>query len=109
MLGKGLGPTHMHLMWPLQLEDAQGQPDEEAQQLLKTLQERMGALENAREANACRHDAITSRSGPSDVEIASSIDRCVCCMQHCLQSSHVLAAEFKACSTGMHRHTIPCD
>ena len=70
------------LVLPLQLEEAQGQPDEEAQQLLKTLQERMDALESAREASTCKHDASADRAGPSDIEIASSIDRCVCCMQH---------------------------
>jgi len=62
----------------VQLEEAQGAPDEEAQQALRTLQERMTALEQAqRSASAsdnmpCQPD----EPGPSDIEIASKIERC---------------------------------
>ena len=52
----------------------------------------MGALESAREASACQRIASTTRAGPSDVEIASSIDRYVCCMQPCSHSSEPLTA-----------------
>lgn len=61
-------------LYPLQLEEAQGGPDEEAQQALETLQERIDALEVAQKSTP-QPDAPGAAA--SDIEIASNIDRCV--------------------------------
>ena len=95
----------------LQLEDAQGAPDAEAQQALRTLQEQMRNLEHAQ--RTASEDSLPQAKGsaPSDIEIASSIDRCflvppsgssavqimqVCrgsgsqiCCQPCMQAWHI--------------------
>ena len=60
----------------LQLEDAQGAPDAEAQQALRTLQEQMRNLEHAQRSASEDRSPQADGSAPSDIEIASSIDRC---------------------------------
>ena len=71
----------------MQLEEAQGGPDEEAQQALRALQQQMSTLEHARRSASERSlssQPASSGTAPSDIEIASSIDRCFCCL-HLLQ------------------------
>jgi hypothetical protein len=64
----------------VQLEEAQGAPDEEAQQALRALQQHMSTLEHVQ--RCASEESLSSQPGsagtaPSDIEIASSIDRCL--------------------------------
>ena len=62
----------------VQLEEAQGAPDEEAQQALRTLQERMTGLGQSQRSAAASDNmpCQPDEPGPSHIEIASKIDRC---------------------------------
>lgn len=64
----------------LQLEDAQGAPDAEAQQALRTLQEQMKHLEHAQRSAVDDSASQPNAEAPSDIEIASSIDRYACAL-----------------------------
>ena len=61
----------------LQLESAQGAPDAEAQQALRRLQEQMRGLEHAQKSASEGTTSQPDEAAPSDIEIASSIDRCL--------------------------------
>ena len=71
----------------MQLEEAQGARDEEAQQALRALQQQMSTLEHAQKSASERSlssQPASSGTASSDIEIARSIDRCFCGL-HLLQ------------------------
>ncbi len=61
----------------MQLEHAQGTQDEEARRALAVLQEKTEELALAQDANTSVQTPPSASQPPTDIELASTLDKCV--------------------------------